>query len=181
MTTYTTKRAATLAQRLAEQEAENQRRLAAIRAEQDAHDARMAKALADAGPARVAFVEDLLERLGIDPTPLETQRHKRSGEVLTDRHGQPRMTDPDPHEELRMQRLSEVLEQLLGDHRDGDGDDTQDTAQHRAEEAVEHPVVGDEHRGTHDWTSSKAATATTTRAAADAKPRWSLVGVDVHT
>lgn len=137
-TTYSTKKAAALAQRLAEQEAENARRLAAIQAEQEAHEAKLAKALAEAGPARVAFVEDLLDRLDIGPEPMAEQRHKRTGEVVTDRAGQPRMVDPDPHEEVRMARLAEALDVLL----EGSADDGAGVADEPAE--VEEQDVLDE-------------------------------------
>ncbi|GAA1769039.1 hypothetical protein [Nostocoides vanveenii] len=132
MTTYTTKKAAALAQRLADQEAENRRLLAAIQAEQDAHDARLAKALADAGPARVALVEDLLDKLGIDSVPHEAQVHKRTGEVVTDKSGKPRMIDPDPHEEQRMQLLAEAIDRLI----EGSADQVEDSGDRDLDEVI---------------------------------------------
>lgn len=113
MTTYTTKKAEALAQRLAAQQAENERLLAEIQAEQDAHQQRLADALEHAGPARVALVEDLLEQFGIGPVEHVQQRNKRTGEVIRDkRTGRPKTVDPDPGETARMQRLGDAIAAL---------------------------------------------------------------------
>ncbi|WP_193072444.1 hypothetical protein [Brevibacterium sp. FME37] len=111
MTTYTTSKAAELARRLEEQEAENQRQLEAIRAEQAAHDKALDDALTTSGRARVALVEELLEQFGIDTVELEQRRNKRTGEVILDRKtGKPRTVDPDPDETMRMQRLKAAID-----------------------------------------------------------------------
>lgn len=114
MKTYTTSKAAELAERLAAQKAENDRRLAEIQAEQEAHDKKLAAALAKAGPARVALVEDLLEKFEIPAAELETQRNKRTGEIITDRKtGEPKLVDPDADETVRMQRLAAAIDKLV--------------------------------------------------------------------
>lgn len=111
MTTYTTKKAEQLAKRLAEQQAENERLLAEIEAEQEAHQSRLARALEKAGRARVALVEDLLEKFDIPPLAHEARRNKRTGEVIKDRRtGQTQMVDPDPDEVQRMQRLADAID-----------------------------------------------------------------------
>ncbi|PFG69107.1 hypothetical protein B0O41_3958 [Propionibacteriaceae bacterium ES.041] len=113
MTTYTTKKAEVLAERLAAQQAENERLLAAIQAEQEAHQQRLADALEKAGPARVALVEDLLEQFGIGPAEHAQQRNKRTGEVIRDkRTGRPKTVDPDPGETARMERLADAIADL---------------------------------------------------------------------
>lgn len=110
MTTYTISKAAELARRLEEQEAENQRQLEAIRAEQAAHDKALDDALTTSGRARVALVEELLEQFGIDTVELEQRRNKRTGEVILDRTtGKPKTIDPDPDETMRMQRLKAAI------------------------------------------------------------------------
>lgn len=114
MTTYTTSKAAELARRLAEQEAENRQRLEAIRAEQAAHDKAIDDALATSGLARVALVEELLEQFGITPVELEQRRNKRSGELILDRKtGKPRTVDPDPDETMRMKRLKVAIDTVV--------------------------------------------------------------------
>ncbi|WP_129314024.1 hypothetical protein [Rothia koreensis] len=113
MTTYTTSKAAELARRLAEKEAELQRERDAIRAEQEAEDKTIDDALARAGRARVALVEDLLDMFGIEPAAPEPRRNKRTGEILRDRDGRPKTVDPDPDEALRMQRLRAAIEELV--------------------------------------------------------------------
>lgn len=113
MTTYTTSKAAELARRLAEKEAELERERDAIRAEQEAEDKVLDEALAKAGRARVALVEDLLDMFGIAPAAPEPRRNKRTGEILRDREGRPKTVDPDPDEALRMQRLRAAVEELV--------------------------------------------------------------------
>lgn len=114
MYTYTTSKTAELARRLVEQEAENQRRLEAIRAEQAANDKALEDALATSGPARVALVEELLEQFGIDSVELEQRRNKRTGKPILDRQtGKPRMIDPDPNETMRMQRLKGAINKAV--------------------------------------------------------------------
>lgn len=113
MAKYTTQKAADLAQRLAAQQAENERKLAGILAEQAAHDKKVEGLLRTAGPARVAFVEDLLERLGIEPVPHEQRRNKRTGALLTNSNGTAKMFNPDPDETQRMLLLAQAIEALL--------------------------------------------------------------------
>lgn len=111
MTTYTTKKAEQLAKCLAEQQAENERLLAEIEAAQEAHERRLAHALEKAGRARVALVEDLLEKFDVPPLAHEARRNKRTGEAIKDRRtGQTQMVDPDPDEVQRMQRLADAID-----------------------------------------------------------------------
>lgn len=113
MAKYTTQRAAELAQRLAEQQAENERNLAGILAEQEAYDKKIAGALKTAGLARVTFVEDLLEMFGIGPVPHEQRRNKRTGAPLVNSDGTAKMFNPDPDETQRMELLAQAVEELL--------------------------------------------------------------------
>lgn len=111
MTTYTTSKAAELAHRLEQQEAENQRQLEAIRAEQAAHNKALEDALDTSGRARVALVEELLDQFSISPVELEQRRNKRTGEVILDRNtGKPRTVDPDPDGTVRMKRLKAAID-----------------------------------------------------------------------
>lgn len=112
-TKYTTKKAAELAARLAEKEAEHQRAIATLQAEQEAHETRLADALRKSGPARVALVEDLLEKFDITPVAHEKRRHKRTGEVITGKDGRPVMVDPDPDEMQRMALLADAIESAI--------------------------------------------------------------------
>jgi hypothetical protein len=152
--TYTSKKSAEIAERVAAQEAEHALLLAALQAEKDALDLRLHTALEQAGAARVAFVEDLLERFGVDPTPLEPMRHKRTKEALLDRSGQPRLLNPDADETQRMQRLSVALDQQLeraerGVPTTGEGltDDRVDDDMRHIEQDAQPP---EEH---HSWAS----------------------------
>lgn len=113
MTKCTTRKAAALAQRLAEQQAENERQLAAILDEQEAHEKKLAGALKSAGMARVALVEDLLETFGIGPAEHQSRRNKRTGEVLTNKDGTVKMFNPDADETQRMARLAGAIEAVF--------------------------------------------------------------------
>lgn len=113
MTKYATQKAAALAQRLADQQAENERQLAAILDEQEAHEKKLAGAMKSAGMARVAVVEDLLETFGIGPAEHQPRRNKRTGEVLTNKDGTVKMFNPDPDETQRMAQLAGAIEALL--------------------------------------------------------------------
>lgn len=110
---YTTQKASELAQRLVEQRAENDRKLAGILAEQAAHDKKMEGILNTSGLARVAFVEELLEALGINPVPHEQRRNKRTGAPLVNSDGTAKMFNPDPDEMQRMELLAQVIEGLM--------------------------------------------------------------------
>lgn len=102
MTTYSTKKSARLAARLAE-----------IQAEQEAHEQRLEDAYERAGRARVALIEDLLERFEVPPAEPEPRRNKRTGVVIRGRDGSPRTVDPNPDEAERMQRLAAAIDEAV--------------------------------------------------------------------
>lgn len=144
-TTYTTKKAAELAKRLADQQAEHERNMAALQAEQEAHDKRLDEALKSAGPARVALVEDLLEKFGVEPAAQVKRRNKRTGEVITGKDGKPVMVDPDPDETERMARLADAIDAAVngsGMHRVGQPQANDGKASAATPKAVSGPVGG---------------------------------------
>lgn len=142
MTSYTTSKAAELAHRLAEKEAEKQQELDAIRAEQEAENAVLDNALEKAGRARVALVEDLLDMFDIEPAASEPRKNKRTGEILRDRDGAPKTTDPDPDETLRMQRLFAAINEIATSPQ-------VDPVENRSNQHPEHPSLDEDYEDIH--------------------------------
>lgn len=135
---YTSKKAKALAKRLAEEQADHERRMAKIAAEHQEEEKKIERALKTCGPARVALVEDLLERFGIKSTALKPRVNKRTGEPLVDKDGNPRMEDVDKDERLRMQRLFEAIEEAI----DSGPEDVPDVSVGASTDAADDHQVG---------------------------------------
>lgn len=120
-----------LAQRLAEQQArheaeeaelraKHEEELAAIRAEQAVYERAVDEAMKSAARVRVAYVEDLYERFGIEPEPRVERRNKKTGEPMKTKAGEPVMVALDKDETRRIARLAEAVEAALGQVADVD-------------------------------------------------------------
>lgn len=97
--------------RIAAKRAELEAQLQALEAETEEHQAHLEDRLEKAGRARVAFVEDLLDRFEI---PQGTPRiDKETGEQKLTKDGRPIFINNDPDETKRMERLAEVIDDLV--------------------------------------------------------------------
>lgn len=106
-----TPKTARIVDRIAAQRAELEAQLQALEVETQEHEAHLEDRLEKAGRARVAFVEDLLDRFEI---PQGTPRiDKETGEQKLTKDGEPIFIRNDPDETKRMERLAAVIDDLV--------------------------------------------------------------------
>jgi len=102
---------ARIVDRIAARRAELEAQLQALEAETEEHEAHLADRLEKAGRARVALVEDLLDRFEI---PQGTPRiDKETGKQKLTKEGKPIFINNDPDETKRMERLAEAIDGLV--------------------------------------------------------------------
>lgn len=132
MTKNQTLKRSRIESRIAAERAALEARMQALDAEAEEYEAHLEDRLEKAGRARVALVEDLLDRFEI---PQGTPRvDKETGEPKLTKDGKPIVINNDPDETKRMERLAEVIDDLV---RRAEGTAVEETADDKATEIPE--------------------------------------------